>query len=128
MSGIEVATKSLDFVNSVRKKSGKSTLSLNETLNDLATIKANDMAKNRNISHTDSFGDKISGTAKRSGIRIAGGIGENVAGGNVYFKTLLVGLANSGGHRANMQGDWTKMGVGYAVNDGVVYYVQVFGE
>lgn len=41
---------------------------------------------------------------------------------------LLVGLANSGGHRANMLDNWTKMGIGYAVKNGQVYYTQVFGE
>jgi uncharacterized protein YkwD len=86
------------------------------------------MANHNTISHTDSYGTTIGGTAKRNGIQIAGSIGENVAGGTFSFKYLLVGLANSGGHRANMLDTWAKMGVGYAVKDGQVYYVQVFGE
>lgn len=74
-----VASESLAFVNGVRAKTGKTALVLDDTLNDLAAIKAKDMAEHRNISHTDSYGDKIVGTAKRNGIRIAGGLGENVA-------------------------------------------------
>jgi uncharacterized protein YkwD len=118
----------LKFVNALRAKSGKSPLVLDNILTNLATIKANDMAEHNNLSHTDSYGDKISGTAKRNHIQLAGSIGENIAGGNINFKMLLVGLANSGGHRANILDDWKKMGVGYAVKDGQVYYGQVFGE
>ena len=66
-----VASESLKFVNSVRAKSSKSALSLDDTLSNLATIKANDMAKYQNLSHTDSSGDKINGTAKRNNINLA---------------------------------------------------------
>lgn len=123
-----VALESLHFVNNIRSLSGKSALSLDDTLNNLATIKANDMALHNNLSHTDSNGNKIGGTAKLNKIMIAGAVGENIAGGNISFKVLLIGLANSGGHRANMLDIWSKMGIGYAVKDGQVYYAQVFGE
>lgn len=72
VSSSAVAAESLNFVNGVRAKSRKSALSLDDTLNNLAAIKANDMAKHHDISHTDSNGDKIGGTAKRNGIKIAG--------------------------------------------------------
>lgn len=121
-----VASESLKFINQIRAKSGKAALTLDDTLNNLATIKAQDMADHNNLSHTDSNGDKISGTAKRNNLKITGAIGENIAGGNISFKVLLIGLANSGGHRANMLDAWKHMGVGYAVKDGQVYYAQVF--
>jgi len=123
-----IATESLKFVNNLRARSGKSSLSIDETLNSLATIKANDMALHNSLSHTDSNGDKIGGTAKRNNIMIAGAVGENIAGGNISFRMLLIGLANSGGHRANMLDSWKKMGIGYTIKDGQVYYAQVFGE
>lgn len=91
----DVAIRSLAFINAVRMKSGKSTLSLDDTLNNLATVKANDMAIHNSISHWDSYGERISGTAKRNGLRLAGSIGENVAGGNVGYNVLLVGLSYS---------------------------------
>ncbi len=69
-----IALNSLTFVNTVRAKSGKSTISLDDTLNTLATLKANDMANHANISHWDSNGDRISGTAKRNGINLTGSI------------------------------------------------------
>lgn len=77
---LAVASESLAFVNQVRARSSKSALLLDDTLSRLATIKANDMAANNNLSHTDSHGDKISGTAKRNSIKIAGAVGENIAG------------------------------------------------
>lgn len=123
-----VATESLKAVNNVRAQSGKSALTLDDALSNLAIIKANDMAEHHTVSHTDSVGDTIIGTAKRNHIQIAGSVGENVAGGNVSFRVLLIGLENSGGHRANMLDVWKKMGVGYVVKDGQVYYAQVFGE
>lgn len=123
-----VAIHSLAFINTVRAKSGKSSVSLDDTLSNLATIKANDMAVHNNLSHWDSNGDRISGTAKRNGISLTGSIGENVAGGNVGHEVLLIGLAYSGGHRENMLGGWQKIGIGYAVKNGQVYYAQVFGE
>lgn len=123
-----VAIESLKSINNIRARSGKPALSLDDTLNNLATIKANDMATHNNLSHTDSNGDKIAGTAKRNNIEVTGGVGENIAGGNINYKALLIGLANSGGHRANMLDSWKKMGIGYTVQDGQVYYVQVFGE
>ncbi|MDD5198011.1 MAG: CAP domain-containing protein [Candidatus Gracilibacteria bacterium] len=123
-----VALESLKFVNALRAKSGKSALALDDTLNSLATIKSKDMALHNNLSHTDSNGNKINGTAKHNNIMIAGVIGENIAGGNISFKVLLIGLANSGGHRANMLDDWKNIGIGYVVKDGQVYYTQVFGE
>ncbi len=66
-----VANDSLSFVNAVRAKSGKSALVLDTNLNTLATIKANDMATHNIISHTDSQGTTIGGTAKRNGIQLA---------------------------------------------------------
>lgn len=65
------AMESLKFVNGIRAKSSESPLSLDDTLTHLATIKANDMAKHHILSHTDSSGDKINGTAKRNNIQIA---------------------------------------------------------
>ncbi len=37
------------------------------------------MAANNNLSHVDSHGNLISGTAKKNNIQIAGSLGENIA-------------------------------------------------
>lgn len=66
-----VARESLDFINAIRAKSGKKVLVLDETLNALALIKAKDMAKTGILSHQDSAGVYIDGTAKRNNIAVA---------------------------------------------------------
>ena len=115
-------------MNALRKKVGKNALVTDSTLETLARFKANDMADHNYVGHDDSTGQKINGTAKRAGIAVTGGMGENVAGGSVGSDFLLAGLSLSGGHRANMLGEWTKIGVAAAVRNGLTYYVQVFGE
>ncbi len=41
---------------------------------------------------------------------------------------LQAGLSLSGGHRANMLGNWSKVGIGVVIKNGKVYLAQVFGE
>lgn len=124
----DVVPNALRFVNAVRKKVGKPALVSDPELQRLAQFKANDMADHNYVGHDDSTGQKITGTAKRAGIAVAGSVGENVAGGSVGTDFLLAGLSLSGGHRANMLGDWSKIGVAAVVKNGLTYYVQVYGE
>lgn len=70
---------SLNSINSVRNKAGKTNINIDTTLSKLANIKAQNMADHNYISHTDSFGEKIDGTAKRNNIEVAS-VGENIAG------------------------------------------------
>ncbi len=128
-SDVSIAPQNaLRFVNAIRKKAGKPPLVLDATLGRLARFKAEDMAEHNYVGHDDSAGAKINGTAKRAGIEIGTSLGENVAGGSVGSDFLLAGLSLSGGHRMNMLGDWTKIGVAAVVRNGMTYYVQVFGE
>lgn len=85
----DVVPNALRFMNAIRKKAGKPALTSDPTLEQLAKYKANDMAEHNYVGHDDSVGHKISGTAKRAGIQIAGGVGENVAGGSVGTDFLL---------------------------------------
>jgi len=56
-------------------------------------------------------------------------IGENVAGGNQGDTILFEGLKLSGSHRYNLLSpEWKKVGIGYAIQDGNVYLVQIFGN
>lgn len=79
----DVVPNALRFINAIRKKAGKEPLVSDSALQNLAQFKANDMAANNYVGHDDSAGQKITGTAKRAGIEIAGSVGENVAGGSV---------------------------------------------
>jgi uncharacterized protein YkwD len=123
-----VSSDALRYVNALRAKVGKSRIVLDSELTRLAQFKAQDMAAYNYVGHDDSQGQKITGTAKRAGVSLAGSVGENVAGGSVSVDFLLAGLALSGGHRENMLGDWSKMGAAAVVKDGLVYYAQVYEE
>ncbi len=123
-----VSASSLRYVNALRTRAGLGRIVTDDALTRLAAFKAADMADHAYVGHDDSSGQKISGTASRAGIAVSGSIGENVAGGSVGVDFLIAGLALSGGHRANMLGDWTKMGAAAVVKDGTTYYVQVFGD
>lgn len=123
-----VGTESTAFINTIRARAGKSAVVLDDTLSTLALIKAKDMATHNNLSHTDSHGDLINVTAKKNNIKVVWSLGENISWGNESFRILMIGLSNSGWHRGNMLGNWGKVGIGYTVKDGMVYYVQVFEE
>jgi uncharacterized protein YkwD len=116
-------------INGLRAQAGVGSLASDATLTRLAQAKAEDMATNNYVGHTDSRGDSIGGLAKRLQIAIKWGIGENVAGGTVSIEYLQAGLSLSGGHRANMlKSSWTKVGVGLTIKNGKTTLVQVFGE
>jgi hypothetical protein len=68
--GSMVVKDSLEYINNIRIRSGRNALVIDSTLNKLATIKANDMAAHNNLSHTDSNGHKINGTAKQNNVKI----------------------------------------------------------
>jgi rare lipoprotein A (peptidoglycan hydrolase) len=105
-----------DSINAVRKQAGLPALQLDPTLSRLAQIKAQDMSDNDYVGHVDSEGVYIRDTGKRVGIDIAQSIGENVAGGTVSASFLQAGLSLSSGHRANMLGDWSKVGIGVVIS------------
>nr|WP_243751914.1 CAP domain-containing protein [Leucobacter weissii] len=55
--------------------------------------------------------------------------GENVAAGHASARSVVSAWHGSEGHRKNMLGDFTHIGVGLAYSeDGVPYYTQVFGK
>lgn len=74
-----VGTESLAFINNIRTQAGKRALTLDDTLSTLALIKAKDMAAHNNLSHVDSHGELIDGTAKRNSIKVTGSLGENIS-------------------------------------------------
>lgn len=127
-STIAAVNQTLASVNAVRKKAGLNPVEMDNTLSKVAQFKAKDMSDNNYVGHIDSQGEYIRETAKRAGFAIAGSLGENVAGGTVSASFLQAGLSLSGGHRANMLGNWTKVGIGIVIKNGKVHLSEVFGE
>ncbi|MBR5229676.1 MAG: hypothetical protein IKW01_02375 [Firmicutes bacterium] len=115
------------MTNENRQRAGLSSLSANSSLNRLAQLKAEDMAKNGYFSHTSpSYGSafdmlKASGIAYRTA-------GENIAKGQKSAQSVMTGWMNSAGHRENiMSSSYTEIGVGYTQDSkGNTYWVQIF--
>jgi uncharacterized protein YkwD len=65
-----LAEVNVSAVNTLRTRSGVEILTSDATLNRLAQAKADDMASNNYVGHTDSRGESITGLAKRLQIAI----------------------------------------------------------
>ena len=99
--------------NATRINEGLVPFLAHEGLDKLAYGHALDMAKNNYFSHTNQNGDTVIQRAKKHSIKFKT-IGENLAMGSqssIYMHELLM---NSEGHRKNILGDFTNMGVGVA--------------
>ena len=116
----------LELVNKERVSRGLSKLSLDTSVNRVAQAKAEDMANNNYFSHTSPTYGSPFDMLKQFGVsyRTAG---ENIAKGQRSPEAVMNGWMNSEGHRANiLNGNYTKLGVGYTVKNGTTYWVQMF--
>ncbi len=135
-----VARKILDLVNQARAKPrecGRSShpaappLKANRLLDQAAQGHANDMAARSYFSH-----DGPDGSAPATRVSRAGYVwqmtGENIAAGNISAEETVAGWLRSPPHCVNiMEGHFTELGVGFAVNERSekgIYWVQVFGR
>lgn len=121
------AQEVLNLVNSERAKAGLKALQLDQQLNQVATIKAKDMASNHYFSHdSPTYGTPFD-MMHSFGIEYRAA-GENIAAGQKTASDVMQSWMNSSGHRANiLNRDYTHLGIGYIVNDsGVAYWVQQF--
>lgn len=116
-------------INTLREGLNMDPLLLDSSLSDLAQKKAMDMAKYNYVWHTTNDGMSLIEFASAQNIPINGSIWENVAGWNVSDLSLQDGLEESGSHRYNMIDErWKKIGIGYVLQNGKTYMVQIFGE
>lgn len=115
-----VINRILAETNKARTAEGKSTLVINTQMNTVAQKWSQKMASANTLSHNSSFSAQIP-----SGWR---GAAENVAMG--YSYTQVTGAwMNSPGHRTNILGTYTHIGIGVAyTSSGAPYYTQVFGR
>ena len=115
---VEMAT----LVNVERGERGLPLLRLDERASAAARAHAADMATMRLMQHVGSDGSDGGDRLARAGFAWSAW-GENIAAGFVDPRTLLAAWMNSEGHRANLLGDFTDVGVGVvATADGVPYW------
>lgn len=116
----------LDLVNAARAENGKSALTLNDELCDVAQLRAEEIVKS--FSHTRPNGSSCFTAIQEAGIR-GGAMGENIAAGQSSPAAVMNSWMNSEGHRANiLSGDFSSIGIGYVQSGSGYghYWVQMF--
>lgn len=114
----------IELINKERKKAGLSPLTADNALNDVAALRAAELTKK--FDHTRPDGSSCFTAIKDAGIKYFTAA-ENIARGQKSAESVVKSWMNSPGHRANiLNGDVTKIGVGYVKYNGKYYWVQVF--
>lgn len=113
----------VDLVNKQRQANGLKPLSVDWELARVAQYKAKDMHDNKYFSHTSPIYGSPHKMIKDFGISYKSS-GENIAQGQKTANEVMNSWMNSSGHKANILGSYSHIGVGY-VADGK-YWVQMF--
>ena len=108
------------LVNQARWSNGQNGLIRNGAMDQVAANWAATMASNGTLSHNPNYSSEIPG----GWIAAA----ENVAQGYPTGATMHDGWMNSGGHRANILGDYTDIGIAFLESGGTTWGVQVFAN
>lgn len=116
----------LELVNAARAQNGKSPLTLDDALTDVAQLRAEEIVQS--FSHTRPNGTSCFTAVEEAGIS-AGSMGENIAAGQSSPAAVMDSWMNSEGHRANiLKGNFSSIGIGYvkAPSGYKHYWVQLF--
>lgn len=118
-----IAEEILQLVNVHRVSIGKEPLEMNALATDLAEEHTLYMIVQNDISH-DDFDERSNRLFAEEN---ASRTGENVAYGQRSAQAVMEAWLNSSGHRKNIEGDFTHIGIGVIKNDaGVYYFTQIF--
>lgn len=114
----------IELVNAERSAKKQHDLISDDTLNEIAAIRAKEIAEK--FSHTRPDGTKCSSLLQENGI-VNVYAGENIAAGHTSAEAVMNTWMNSEGHRKNiLSGNYTRIGVGVYEVNGYTYWVQVF--
>lgn len=120
---LTVADEILQIVNDHRLSIGENPLEINVLATDLANEHTEYMIAQNDISHDDFDQRSYRLIADENALRT----GENVAYGQRSAQQVMEAWLNSTGHRRNIEGDFTHIGIGVIKNDaGVYYFTQIF--
>ena len=116
----------LTYTNKFRDSKGLNELSANTILNSIAQKHSEDMASGKVRFGHDGFEQRNSVAQKQLSIR---NFAENVAFGVNTGEEVVNMWKNSNGHRKNMLGKFTRIGIGVAKDkQGRIFYTQVFSD
>jgi len=120
---LTISEEILELVNQHRQSIGKTALIRSSAADELATEHSNYMISKGAISH-DNFGDRFQKLKQEVNANAAG---ENVAAGYPTAAAVMQGWVNSPGHKANIEGNFTHIGIA-SIRDsqGRYYYTQLF--
>jgi len=110
----------VQLVNESRWADGKAGLLRNSALDQVALAWAERLAAAGTLSHNPDYSAQIPSGWTRAG--------ENVASGYGSASSMHTGWMNSSGHRANILGDYTDIGVAFINSGGSTWGVQVFAN
>lgn len=113
----------IQLVNQERASHGLNTLRPDWELSRIARMKSADMLEKNYFSHTSPTYGSPFNMIQSFGVQYRSA-GENIARGQRTPHEVFRGWMNSPGHRENILGDYTHIGVGY-VQDGS-YWTQMF--
>ncbi len=120
---LSISESILQLVNVHRVSIGKQTLATNTLATQLAKEHTLFMINQKEISH-DHFDDRADRLFDEEN---ATNVGENVAAGQQSAQDVMTAWLNSSGHRENIEGNFTHIGIGVIKNDtGKYYYTQLF--
>ena len=113
--------------NKIRTAAKLKKLTVNRKLMAAAQAHAEDMAARRKMSHTGGDGSSSSEQIKARGYRYFR-TGENIAAGHFSADGVMKGWMDSPGHKRNILGGFSEIGVGCAVDEaGKRYWCVTFG-
>jgi len=129
----DISKQVFEMTNQERARFGLPPLKPEVGLDSLARYHSSNMLKQKFFSHTDLFGDEVSGRAKKRYPELLySSIGENIAhtsglDDHLIAANIMDGWMKSKGHRENiLSNQFTHLGVGIAQERSVFYATQNF--
>ena len=119
----EMVSQVIDLVNKERAAAGKSELTASAELNQAAAVRAEEITQT--FSHNRPDGSKCFTAIKDAGFSYSSA-GENIAMGQRDAEDVMNSWMNSPGHKSNILGDFTNIGVGCYYCNGYYYWIQIF--
>lgn len=110
----------LSLVNQARAANGLGPLRLNSAISAVSAAWADQMAANGVMTHNPSYASQMPSGWSRAA--------ENVAMGYSTPTAVHEGWMNSSGHRANILGDFTDIGIAFLTANGTTWAVENFGK
>lgn len=110
----------LSLVNQARAANNLGPLKLNSSISSVSQAWANQMAANGAMTHNPNYASQIPSGWSRAGENVAHGYPSPTATHNAWM--------NSSGHRANILGDYTDIGISFITVDGSTWAVENFAK